>query len=677
VPVELERIINKALEKDRELRYQHASEMRADLERLKRDVASSKAASPASPGSESSAVSGDAVPAPSPAEDPSSSTVIFRELGRHKVLAGSALALLLLLATDASFGIYKFLVQNNPALDTRKMKITSLTDHGEVDDYVAISPDGKLVAYGLLEKPYKVVVKQLATGSEVKVIEGADTYYGDAVFSTDGNFLYYLHRVSEASQSADLYVVPSLGGTSRRVATDVGSAVSFSPDGGKMAFVRRGATQQDRLVIAEADGGGEHVIYAADKGYQIYSHASWSPDLGVIALPIGEPQRERGHVAAVAVINPQGKLVSSFSYPMLVGEVQWLPRAGGMLLRAAQKSEPLWQVWFQPYPSGQPFRITNDLNSYRGLSATFDGTKIISSQVRAQAAIYVGDSPARLDGNIHWKLEPVSREQAAGLYIFWTADGRVVQTDFNLRTTVSNADGSNPVPVLEHDDLSYSSAAACGVGGTLSVERVSAENHSAIWKLNVDTGELKQITHGERDIMPSCTPDGKWIVYGSRTADGQWRMLRIAADGGSDPIELRPNRQDFEPPVVSPDGKSVAQLNTQGEGANRRVHLEVFDLETGKRTQDFSPANLSTIWPGLASAGWTPDGRSVTYIGEVGLNWQLFMQPLSGGESVQLTHFDSEPLVIVAYAWSRDGKKFAITRERAHVSDVVMFSNFR
>jgi hypothetical protein len=53
------------------------------------------------------------------------------------------------------------------------------------------------------------------------------------------------------------------------------------------------------------------------------------------------------------------------------------------------------------------------------------------------------------------------------------------------------------------------------------------------------------------------------------------------------------------------------------------------------------------------------------------------MQPLTSGPRVQLTHFDSEPAVVEAYAWSRDGKKFAVTRGRYNDTDVVLFSGFR
>ena len=76
--------------------------------------------------------------------------------------------------------------------------------------------------------------------------------------------------------------------------------------------------------------------------------------------------------------------------------------------------------------------------------------------------------------------------------------------------------------------------------------------------------------------------------------------------------------------------------------------------------------------------GWTPDWRALTYVhNTTGSTQNLYMQPLAGGAPVQLTHFDSEPGVVAAYAWSRDGKKFAITRARYNDTDVVMFSGFK
>jgi Tol biopolymer transport system component len=76
--------------------------------------------------------------------------------------------------------------------------------------------------------------------------------------------------------------------------------------------------------------------------------------------------------------------------------------------------------------------------------------------------------------------------------------------------------------------------------------------------------------------------------------------------------------------------------------------------------------------------GWTPDGRALTFVhNTTGNTTNVYMQPLAGGPPVQLTHFDSEPAVVSAYAWSRDGKKFAITRSRYNDTDVVMFSGFK
>ncbi len=77
-------------------------------------------------------------------------------------------------------------------------------------------------------------------------------------------------------------------------------------------------------------------------------------------------------------------------------------------------------------------------------------------------------------------------------------------------------------------------------------------------------------------------------------------------------------------------------------------------------------------WLGL------PDGRGLTLVHSTTPSVQnLYMLPLNGGSEVQLTHFNSEPGIIAAYAWSPDGKKLAISRARYNDSDVVMFSGFR
>jgi len=76
--------------------------------------------------------------------------------------------------------------------------------------------------------------------------------------------------------------------------------------------------------------------------------------------------------------------------------------------------------------------------------------------------------------------------------------------------------------------------------------------------------------------------------------------------------------------------------------------------------------------------GWTPDGHALTFVhNTTGSVQNVYMQPLAGGAPVQLTHFDSEPAFVTSYAWSSDGKKFAITRSRYNDTDVVLFSGFR
>jgi Tol biopolymer transport system component len=141
-------------------------------------------------------------------------------------------------------------------------------------------------------------------------------------------------------------------------------------------------------------------------------------------------------------------------------------------------------------------------------------------------------------------------------------------------------------------------------------------------------------------------------------------------DGGA-PIELASGTQ-FSP-LVSPDGTMIAYGKTEGRGATVRLKVVIQRLEDKQIVKEIDMPQAD--WHEL---GWTPDGRALTYVRNTNGSVQnVYMQPLDGGAPVQLTHFDSEPAVVATYAWSRDGKKFAVTRARYNDTDAVMFSGFK
>jgi sugar lactone lactonase YvrE len=402
VPFDLERIIQKALEKDRDLRYQHASEMRADLKRLKREtesgrvVAEEGSAGSAPSAQPSASASGSAITAPSGSASAWSSSVLIGETRRNKGKLIGAAAVFLVLLVAAGFGVYKLLVRNAPAIDTRNISIRPLTDHGQVVSFVSISSDGRLVAYGRREGERSLRVKQVVTGSEVTVVPAQTGFFGfGATFTPDGNYLYYTHGDPANENNTNLYVVPALGGASRQVVSDVTSAVAFSPDGKHMVYRRTIQDKgEDQLLVANADGSGETIIFRHEsEAAGLVTNPSWSASgdlIAVGALQLGS----KNTLASILVIAPDGRLVKSLPLPMLVSEVVWLPDSSGMFFIGAEKSTGLRpQVWFQPYPAGDPFKISNDLSQYYFLSITADAKSFVTSQKRAQATIYVGNSP--------------------------------------------------------------------------------------------------------------------------------------------------------------------------------------------------------------------------------------------------------------------------------------------
>ncbi len=666
VPPKLEDIISKLLEKDRDLRYQAAAELRSDLKRLKRDTESGRLhVQDYVQDSAAVRVSSATVPVAGAergsSASASSGSALVAAARQHKAGVGVIVAVVLLLIAAAAFGIYSlFSVAHSQPFQSIRITKISGTHNARLG---AMSPDGNYLAYVLSsEGSESLWLRHLASESNVQIIPPEHVQYSALRFSPDGSHIYFSHTLlvsGPASQEYDLYRIPVLGGTPQLLVKDIDTNPSFSSDGRRFAFIRANDPDPGKyhLLIANADGSNEKSILAGPMA-NVLSDAAWSPDGKAIVGTIFDQTEDS--ITAVISIDPDTGAQRSMSRPpyTLLRNVSWLPdgRALAVIYSSTETNFSRQQVGLISYPDGKLRPITADTNDYANLSVSADGATIATVMRQSVRDVYVSSG---LKPDYSDAMQVSSGDSVP--VVAWARDGNLLTEQGSAIREIS-PNGELKGEIASEKESAAMQPNGCSDGHLVFARGILKALSVNIWRSEADGSGLYRLTDGKRDMFPMCSPDGKTVFYMDMTVPA---YMKVSIDGGR-PEQVTKDYAEFNAGFdVARDGKTLA-LGTYDFKAQRPT-LSLASLDSGQilRTFEYDPRHQG-------QPRFSPDGKGIVYpVREKGVD-NLWLQPLDGGPGRQLTNFGS--LKIYSYQWSPDGKSLALVRGDSP-SDLVLIQN--
>ena len=643
LPVELAQIIHKGMEKDRDLRYQSAAEMRADLKRLKRDTSSGRVSLgsgshqnvPASGASATSAAS-------------SSSVAIAAQPVKRSQWTRSFIVAILVLAI-AAFIAYKVL-RRPTRFNLQDMQITKLTDSGNAS-HVAISPDAREVVYVLVDgEKQSLWVRNVPTKSDVQVLPPAVTVFNGVNFSPDGNYIYF-ERARNSSETGDLYVMPVLGGTPRQLIHDVYRPVSFSPDGKQFALIRINASGNPEVRIANSDGGADRLLATLPMGPFVYG-AAWSPDAKTIAASAVQFGKEIKWVLNVIRV-ADGQRSELYSSSEEIGRPVWMPDGESLIVSVGAPNANLAQLWIVSYPSGERRRFTNDLTNYGVLiDVSHDGKTLAAIQEARISHVWVAPQGQAA------QAKQITSGQSQYSHVTSAPNGKLLVRTHGTDLALMNSDGSQNTPFLPD---AHNVGSASGCGDRYVVFDSLPQSQVAVMRAEADASNPTKIA--DDAVFPDCSRDGKWFLYSNTLGT---KFFRLPIEGGT-PTQIATPHQTGDPILkISPDGNWITYLYAEARPAQEQIAIIP---ATGG-----TPVHLFPLPEDTNAFRWSPDGKGVQFVITRNGAANIWEQPIAGGPRRQITNFTSG--LIFDFDWSYDGKLLYLAKGEKN-SDVILISNFR
>jgi serine/threonine protein kinase/WD40 repeat protein len=568
LPPKLEEIINKALEKDRDMRCQTAAELRADLKRLKRSIDSSR-----------TSVVADAEPSSSSAARPPSSAAV--PAAGKKSAAILIFAIGLLVAAAAGLYVGKLFFAAAPVEPPLYRQLTFR--RGSIRS-ARFAPDGQTILYSAAWQggPLDVFTAR-PEAPEARSMGLSHTQLMSVSSASEMAVLLNSKALGTWVSMGTLARAPLVGGAPREVLEQVQWA-DWSADGNSLAVVR--------------DFGGRNRL----------------------EFPIGKPLYETGGWIGHPRVSPNGDLIAFIDHPVQGddrGTLSVIDQAGhkknlsdewytiqGLAWSANGK-----EVWFTASKSGV------DRTLY---AVTLDGKERMV--LRLPGALMLFD--IWKDGRV-LMMRASWRRELVGMIAGETKQRDLSWLDYSYPAGLSpdgktllfdEEGGGGSLAYSKSGGLSYavyirktdgSPAVLLGEGGALalspdgkSVISQTQDSPSQLRLLTTGAGEAKDLTKDNvNHTWARWFPDGKRILF-SGNEPGQGVRLYVQDIASNKSQAITPEGVDGNAFVVSPDSQSIA-----GIGPDRQGYL--YPVSGG------DPRVIPGLNPGEQPITFSSDGRAL------------------------------------------------------------------
>ena len=523
--VELEQVIRKALEKDRSLRYQHASDMRTDLRRLRRDSSQIHWKEYPSVQQEERKDSAPAKP------------ILTKKSGLRRNLYYLAAAAIVFVILAGAF----FLRRSSPPRLPAPSQWEQLTFYTDSAVYPALSSDGRTLAFirgdNSFMGPGEIYVKLLPGGEPVQLTHDSKTKLGPS-FSPDNSNIAY-----SVVSPWDTYEVPVLGGEPHLLLPNA-SSLTWIEDGKRLLFseIREGLHMI--LVTTDEARGDRRDVYAPPGNRSMVHHSYLSPD---------------GRSVLIVEMDSRGEILPCRVVPFLgKGEVRVVGPPSGECLSGAWSVDGKWlyltvktddfHIWRQRFPDGKPEQLTFGPTSQEGITMAPDGKSLITSVGSRDSTVWMhdkdGDHQISSEGNAR---SPEFSSDGRRLY-FLMANGQTQGQELWVKDL-----GTGRIDrVLPGYPMLAYSVSKDGKQVAFAMDKPSGRSSLWIAPINRRSSPVHLASTSTED-SPFFLPNGELVF---RAIEGGSNSLYRMKVDGSDRRKIIPGRI-LEIDSVSPDGRWV------------------------------------------------------------------------------------------------------------------------